>query len=64
MTGKFKTPMSSSNFNKLEAEAEKLRNENKWLKLHDFASGIGIKDQKTGILFLKKLILKKIYIFF
>ena len=48
MTGKFKSPLSSSQYGKIETEVEKLRNENKWTRLKEFANGVGNKDQKAG----------------
>lgn len=46
MTAKLKTP--SSSLSKYEKEVERLRNENKWGKLQEFASSY--KDQKMEIL--------------
>ena len=51
MSSRLKTTLSSS---KLEKEIEKLRNENKWLRLREYVNSISAKDQKTGKIFSKK----------
>ena len=50
MTVKLKGPASS--LSKFEKEIEKLRNENKWMRLRDFAATN--KDQKLGKLTTKQ----------
>jgi hypothetical protein len=39
---------ASSTFTKYEKDIEKLRNENKWMRLRDYANTISIKDIKSG----------------
>ena len=49
MTGKLKqTASNSSNYTKFEFEAQKLRNENKWLRLQEFCSTSSTKEKKIG----------------
>ncbi len=49
MTGKLKqTTSNSSNYTKFEFEAQKLRNENKWLRLQEFCSSSSTKEKKIG----------------
>ena len=44
--GKLKSSVSQSS--KFEIEAQKLRNENKWIRLQEFSNSTSNKDKKSG----------------
>ena len=54
--GKMKMPTGSSQLSKHENEIERLRNENKWVRLREYVAGLSGKDQKLGesLLFLRQ----------
>jgi hypothetical protein len=54
-----KPKVSSSS--KYEKEIERLRNENKWMRLRDYANTISAKDQNTGLYYFVDLV-KKLFL--
>ncbi len=48
MTGKNSKNHGVTQYGKYEIEIEKLRDENKWNRLREFANGISTKDLKSG----------------
>ena len=58
MTGKSKQA-SNAPSSKFEVEALRLRNENKWNRLHEFASSQLAKDKRLGILYKTKYVAEK-----
>ena len=47
-TAKMKVPAASSHASKHEAEIERLRNENKWVRLREYVTSLTAKEQKIG----------------
>ena len=47
-TGKMKVPTGSAHASKHETEIERLRNENKWVRLREYVTTLSAKEQKLG----------------